>query len=183
MSNAPSMRRAEKLMTEEAIMQCLAEGYCGRLSTVSADGYPYCVPLLYIWMNGKIFVHGTAAKGHLRTNIEANSKACFELDVPGQVFNYGRFECDVSISYRSVIAFGTIEVVPEQELKQLFCEQLMAKYGTPDSGRPKGFFPRLNQINVYALSIERLTGKEQILPPLAQQWPSIDRTATPDARP
>ena len=59
----------------------------------------------------------------------------------------------------------------------------MAKYGKPETIRPKGFFPRLDIITVYAISVERITGKEQVLPPLSEQWPAVDRTKTPNARP
>jgi uncharacterized protein len=57
----------------------------------------------------------------------------------------------------------------------------MAKYGKPDTQRPKGFFPRIDIITVYAVTIERMTGKEQFLPPLSEQWPAKDRTKTPNA--
>jgi hypothetical protein len=59
----------------------------------------------------------------------------------------------------------------------------MAKYGKPDTGRPKGFFPRLDIITVYAISVERMTGKEMAFPALSEQWPAKDRTKTPNARP
>jgi hypothetical protein len=59
----------------------------------------------------------------------------------------------------------------------------MEKYGKPDSIRPKNFFPRLDIITVYALTIDRMTGKELLLPELSEQWPAKDRTRTPNARP
>jgi hypothetical protein len=34
---------------------------------------------------------------------------------------------------------------------------------------------------VYAISVERMTGKEQSMPPLSEQWPAKDRTKTPNA--
>ena len=57
----------------------------------------------------------------------------------------------------------------------------MAKYGKPETQRPKGFFPRIDVITVYAIAVERLTGKEQALPPLSEQWPAKDGTKTPNA--
>ena len=66
-----------------------------------------------------------------------------------------------------------------REAKQRFCEALMEKYGKPETGRPKGFFPRLDIITVYAITVERMTGKETPLPPLSEQWPAKDRTKTP----
>ena len=69
-------------------------GFAGRLATVSEDGYPYCVPLLYVWADGQVFLHGTSARGHLRRNVEREPRVCFEIDEPDEVFDYGRFECD-----------------------------------------------------------------------------------------
>jgi|SRR3954471_1372947 hypothetical protein len=72
-------------------------------------------------------------------------------------------------------------VVEERAVKQRFCEALLAKYGKPDTTRPKGFFPRLDMITVYAISVQRMTGKEMALPPLSEQWPAKDRTKMPNA--
>ena len=148
----------------------------------SEGGYPYCTPLLYIWMDGEIFVHTTSAKSHFRANVEREQRVCFETDEPDEVFDYGRFECDSGLAYKSVIAFGKIRIIDDRAAKQRFCEALMAKYGKQDTTRPKGFFPRIDAITVYAISIERMTGKETVLPPLSEQWPAKDRTQTPNAR-
>jgi uncharacterized protein len=134
-------------------------------------------------MDDQLFTHGTASRGHLRENVENDARVCFEIDAPGEIFDYGRFECDISVSYRSVVVFGKIKIVVDVPTKQRFCESLMAKYAKSDTGRPKGFFPRLNLICVYSVAIERVTGKEQVLPPPSEQWPAVDRTKTPLARP
>ena len=105
------------------------------------------------------------------------------MDEPGEVFAYGRFECASTVEYRSVILFGRIRVVEDPEAKQRFCEGLMAKYAEPDWDRPKGFFPRIDQITVYAITIERMTGKETPLPATSERWPAVDETKTPNARP
>jgi uncharacterized protein len=67
-----------------------------------------------------------------------------------------------------------------QATKQRFFEMLMTKYEKRNLDQPKGFFPRLNQITCYAVTIERMTGKEIPLPPLSEQWPAKDRTKTPN---
>src|SRR5882757_1137498 len=181
--SAPSLRRADRAMTSEDMLQALERGFAGRLATVSEDGYPYCVPVLYVWAERQVFLHGTSAPGHLQTNVEHEPRVCFELDEPDQVFDYGRFECDSGLAYRSVILFGRIRIAEDGAVKQRFCEALMAKYGKPDSLRPKAFFPRIDDITVYAISVERITGKEMALPALSEQWPAKDRTKTPHARP
>jgi uncharacterized protein len=167
-------------MPDEHMLETLARGYSGRLATVSEDGFPYCIPLLYLWIDGEVYFHTTSARGHLRANIERDRRVCFEVDEQEGVFDYGRFECDSGLAYRSVCLFGRIRIVDDKGVKQRFCEALMAKYGKPETKRPKGFFPRIDIITVYAIAVERMTGKEQSLPPLCEQWPAKDRTKTPN---
>ena len=181
--SAPPLRRTDKQMTDERALAFLAGGLCGRIASVGADGWPYCVPLLYVWADGEVLVHNPAARGHFRANVDHNPRVCFEVDEAGEVFDYGRFECDTSVAYRSVVVFGTIRIVEDAHAKQRFFDALMAKYGKPDTGRPKGFFPRIDIITVYAISVDRMTGKEMALPALSEQWPAKDRTKTPNARP
>jgi uncharacterized protein len=181
--SSPQLRRADRAMSQQNASDMLERAFSGRLATIGEDGYPYCVPLLYIWLDGELYVHTANGKGHFRANVEREPRVCFEIDEPGEVFDYGRFECDSGLAYRSVILFGKIQIVEDRTIKQRFCEGLMAKYGRPDTGRPKGFFPRIDVITVYAVSVERMTGKEMALPPLSEQWPAKDRTKTPSARP
>jgi hypothetical protein len=182
MSALPEVRRPDKEMGQVEAHALLARGFSGALATVDADGQPYVTPLLYVWDGAEVWVHNTAARGHLRANIEANDRVCFEVDEAGPVFAYGRFECDTAVAYASVVVFGRIRVVADRGAKQGFCEALMAKYGPADATRPAGFFPRLAQITVYAIAIDRLTAKRTPLPAVAEQWPALDRSATPDAR-
>ena len=183
MSSAPQVRRTDRVMTDERIGEMLARGYAGRLGTVGADGWPYVVPLLYVWMNREIWVHNTSARGHLRTNVEHEPRVCFEIDDPGEVFAYGRFECDSSVAYRSVVVFGRVRIIEEAVQRTAFFDALMAKYGNPDWERPAGFYPRLHQVTIYAIAVERMTGKELPLPAPPERWPAIDRTKSPGAKP
>jgi nitroimidazol reductase NimA-like FMN-containing flavoprotein (pyridoxamine 5'-phosphate oxidase superfamily) len=67
-------------------------------------------------------VHNTRVRGHLRDNVDRDPRACFEIDEPGEIFPYGRTECDTSIAYRSVVAFGRIRIVEDRAQKQRFFE-------------------------------------------------------------
>jgi nitroimidazol reductase NimA-like FMN-containing flavoprotein (pyridoxamine 5'-phosphate oxidase superfamily) len=178
--SAPPLRRIDKLMSEERTLDLLAHGYCGRIASVGADGWPYCVPLLYVWTGGEVLVHTSAAHGHFRANVDHDPRVCFEVDDPGEVYNYGRFECDSGLAFRSVIVSGAIRIVGDGAAKAVFFDAFMAKYGKPDSGRPKQFYPRLNDVTVYALAPERITGKETLLPAVSEQWPAKDRTKSPN---
>lgn len=101
-----------------------------------------------------------------RSVIERDARACFEVDEPVKVFDYGRFECDTGLAYSSAIAHGRVRIVDDRAAKSRFFDALLAKYGTGVPGRPK-----------------RITGKQCPLPPISEQWPALDRTKSPNAKP
>ena len=170
------------MLAEEEARDLIRSAYCGRVATVSADGWPYVVPLLHIFDGEIITMHNTATRGHFRLNVERDARACFEADEPIKVFDYGRFECDSGLAYRSAIAYGQIQIVKDESTKIRFFDAFLAKYGTGVPGRPKSFYPRLNEVTVYALTVERITGKHCPLPSVSEQWPALDRTKTPNAK-
>jgi nitroimidazol reductase NimA-like FMN-containing flavoprotein (pyridoxamine 5'-phosphate oxidase superfamily) len=155
----------------------LTHAYAGRLATIGANGYPYIVPLLFVWLDGEVWVHNTRVRGHLRDNVDRVQKVCFEVDEPGPVFPYGSTECDTSIAYRSVVAYGTIRIVDDREQKQRFFAALLDKYRDPKWDRERYSFPRIDHVTVYAIAIREMTGKQTPLPAPEAQWPASDRRA------
>ena len=130
--SAPSfaVRRADLEMDAKSAAAALARGYAGSLATTGPEGWPYVVTLLYVWDNEIVYVYNSRADGHLSRNIDAGSRACFLVDEPGSVYGYGRFDCDTSLSYSSVMVFGSVERVASREAKKSFCDNLMRKYGS-----------------------------------------------------
>ncbi|MEJ6023954.1 pyridoxamine 5'-phosphate oxidase family protein [Ramlibacter sp. PS4R-6] len=183
MSEAPNLRRADRQMPDDEAWNALRSAYCGRVATASASGEPYVCPMLFVVKGGEIWFHNTHAEGHLRRNVDQNARACFEVDDPGEVFAYGRFACDTGLAYRSVVAYGAVRIVDEAEAKAGFFDALMARYYPTDPDRPRGFYPRLDGVTVYAIAVERITGKQTVLPAAEDLWPARDRTQTPGARP
>jgi nitroimidazol reductase NimA-like FMN-containing flavoprotein (pyridoxamine 5'-phosphate oxidase superfamily) len=171
------------LLAEAEARELITNAYSGRVANVGSDGWPYVVPLLHVFAGDVINMHNAAVRGHFRLNVERDARACFEVDEPVRVFDYGRFECDSGLAYRSAIAYGRIEIVEDRSAKTRFFDTFLAKYGTGVPGRPKGFYPRLDEVTVYALTVERITGKHCPLPPVSEQWPALDRTKSPGAKP
>ena len=182
MSDLPQLKRTDKLMSAAETTGLLTQAYAGRLATVGANGYPYIVPLLFVWLDGEIWVHNTRVRGHLRDNVDRDQRVCFEADEPGPIFPYGSTECDTSIAYRSVVAYGTIRIVEDREQKQRFFAALLDKYRDPKWDRPRYSFPRIDQVTVYAIAIREMTGKQTPLPPPEAQWPATERAQSSDAR-
>jgi nitroimidazol reductase NimA-like FMN-containing flavoprotein (pyridoxamine 5'-phosphate oxidase superfamily) len=177
------MRRADKEMSASRASELLATAYCGRLASVGPDGAPYVCPLLYVWRQGQVWLHNTSALGHLQRNILHEPRVCFEVDVPGEAYAYGRFQCDTALEYQSVLVFGQLEVIRDRDQKAAFFDALMSKYYAQETDRPTGFYPRLDEVTVYALRVDRITGKETSLPAAGARWPFVDKTKSPNAVP
>ncbi|MGD9886315.1 MAG: hypothetical protein AB7F22_23565 [Reyranella sp.] len=59
----------------------------------------------------------------------------------------------------------------------------MAKYQRGRPGAPGGLLSAPRPDHVCVLSVERLTGKEIVLPEIAGRWRALDRSKTPTGRP
>jgi nitroimidazol reductase NimA-like FMN-containing flavoprotein (pyridoxamine 5'-phosphate oxidase superfamily) len=169
------LRRADKIMSAAEVREFLASVHCGRTATLGADGYPYVVPNLFVWMDERIFLHTARQRGHFLANVEFCDRVCFEADQPGETFPYGPVECDTSIAFRSVVVFGRIGIVSSQETKQRFFTAFMTKYAPQDSwGRSKDSFPRIDSTILYSILPEIMTGKQTPLPTAEKRWRRAD---------
>ena len=152
------MRRNKQEMSKEAAEAVLSRGTSGVLSLLGDDGYPYGVPLSYVYRDGKIYFHSAKA-GHKIDAVQRNPKASFcviDLDqvVPGEFTTY----------FRSVIAFGKIEILSEPEEIRRTLRLLADRYSSsePEENIQKEMEDGLPRLHMLCLTIEHMTGKEAI---------------------
>src|SRR5690349_21323224 len=138
------VRRKDKEMSEGEVAALLRRAMLAHFATVGTDGAPYVVPNLFVYEGGKIYLHTTVAAGHFGTNVAQSPRISFALSEMGEVFAYGEFECDTSVSYASVVGFGTVHIESETAEKARFFDRFLAKYAAPTWQRPKSFYPRLD---------------------------------------
>ena len=116
------MRRYKQQLTEEECIGILDGGYRGVLSVIGDGGYPYAIPINYVFFDGKLYFH-CARSGHKLDAIRACDKACFTvLDEP--VKEPGEWWYHV----RSVICFGRIHIVTDGQEKESILWRLGSKY-------------------------------------------------------
>ncbi len=150
-----------QLMTEEEIEAFLAEEGVGRLGTVSADGTPYVVPLSFVYEDGCIYYHWFRDDGRKAENIAATTRVCFEVD----------WCTKDQLSYKSVIADGTVEEVTELCEKSLILGLLEEKFpayasGSGHSKAVRGVFDAgreamVKAVRVFRIRVEQVTGKKK----------------------
>jgi uncharacterized protein len=177
------LRRKDREMSADEVEALLHRLPLAYFATVGPEGEPYVVPNLFVYEERHVYLHTAAASGHFGRNVDQDPRISFSATEMGQVFPYGRFECDTSAGYASVIGFGRVQRLGDADAKARFFDRFLTKYADPTWARPKSFYPRLDDVAVYAVVIERLTGKKSPAVPVEQQWPAQDRTKSPGAVP
>ena len=152
------MRRRKQALSLESCVEVLRKGTSGVLAVSGDDGYPYAVPLSYVYDDGRLFFH-CAPSGHKLDAIAGNEKASFcvidqDHVVPEEYTTY----------FRSVIAFGTLRILEEDGEKRAAIEKLAVKYAPADSreNRDRAIDRDWAPLCMLEMTVEHLSGKEAI---------------------
>lgn len=149
------MRRHKQQLEHSEVEEVLARGKTGVLAVVGDGGYPYTVPINYVFADGKIYMH-SAKSGHKIDAIRGCDKASFcVIDADDVVPE------DYSTNFRSVVAFGRVRIMEDEAEKMAALRKLGDKY---NPGQPEALdrevahgFARLHMIE---FDIEHVTGKQ-----------------------
>ena len=157
MSEFRDMRRKRQQLSESESIGILQKATSGTLALLGDNGYPYAVPISYVYHEGKLYFH-SALSGHKVDAIRQCDKASFcvieQDDV--QPKKYTTF-------FRSVIAFGRIHVI-EDEAEKLSTARMLGNRYNPndDESLKKEIESGLSRMLMIRFDIEHLTGKEAI---------------------
>lgn len=147
------MRRHGQQLDTHVCEQILATAPRGVLAVLGDEGYPYAVPLDFVYSDDKLFFH-SAPEGHKLDAIAACVKASFCVLDEGQ-----REESDWWYHFNSVIVFGRMRIVTEPDLKLDALRKLGAKYFPEGYDIEADIAKNLARVAMLELSVEHLTGK------------------------
>ncbi len=152
------MRRKRQKLSKEECEEILFRGTSGVLAVSGDDGYPYAVPLSYLYENGKLFFH-CAKAGHKLDSILRNEKASFCVIAQDQIVPE-----EYTTYFRSVIVFGKIRVMEEDDARRTAIEKLALKYAPGESveSREQAIEREYKPLCMLELSAEHISGKEAI---------------------
>ena len=157
MSEFRDMRRKRQQLSESESIGILQKATSGTLALLGDNGYPYTVPISYVYHEGKLYFH-SALSGHKVDAIRQCDKASFcvieQDDVQPKKY---------TIFFRSVIAFGRIHVI-EDEAEKLSTARILGNRYNPndDESLKKEIESGLSRMLMIRFDIEHLTGKEAI---------------------
>lgn len=150
------MRKSRQEIREQSILdEILSSQLICRLAMVDG-GRPYIIPVNYGYRDGCLYIH-SAPEGKKIDLLRTNPEVCFEVEDKMEITK-GEKACDWSTRYRSVVGYGTAEILSDGESKQKGLELLMAQHGAPEL---KEFNQKnLDRMVILKLTITSLTGKQ-----------------------
>ncbi len=149
------MRRFGQQISEEECIRILKEQPRGVLSVIGDDGYPYGMPLNHYYCedDGHLYFHG-AKEGH---KIDAISK-CDKVSYC--VYDEGyRKEGEWALNINSVIIFGRIRTVEDEDKKRKICSDLCRKFTDDEEYLQRELANSFSRVNCLEFIPEHMTGK------------------------
>lgn len=157
MSEFRAMRRKHQQLTEEKSIGILQKSTAGTLALLGDNGYPYAVPISYVYHEGKLYFH-SAKTGHKVDAIHNCDKASFCVIDKDDIHpeKYTTF-------FRSVIVFGRISIIEDEQEKLATARLLGDRYNpNQEEALQKELEKGLSRMVMIRFDIEHLTGKEAI---------------------
>lgn len=149
-----AMRKNSRQESLETAEQILKQGRYGVLSVQGDEGYPYGVPVNYVYDHGKLYFH-CALEGHKLDSIEKNPKVSFCVVGKEQVWQEKFTTC-----YESAIAFGTAKQLHDKDHKRQILIKLIEKYCADFLEKGQAYAEKsLDETGIVEITIEHLTAK------------------------
>lgn len=147
------MRRFKQALPEQECQEIVKNAYRGMLAVLGDGGYPYALPINFVYADGHIWFH-CAREGHKMDAIRACDKACFTvIDEPVKEEN------DWWYHVRSVICFGRIQEVSDNAVRLARLRQLGAKYFPEGYDLESDMTKNGPQAAVLDFVVEHMSGK------------------------
>ena len=151
------MRRIHQQLTEKETLSLLRTATSGVLCLTADDGYPYGVPMSFAFRDGHLYMH-TARKGHKVDAIRHSQKASFTVIVQDEIHAE-----EFTTYFRSVICFGTIRIMDDDDHKLAAARWLASRYSPTDAeGMEREIARSGDAMYMLDFAIEQMTGKEAI---------------------
>jgi len=150
------MRRNRQLLSTEDTKAVLDRCTNGVLACRADEGYPYAVPLSYVYFNNRIYFHSAKA-GHKMDAITRDPRVSFAVVDEDTIVSK-----EYTTYFRSAIAFGRARIAEGEERLEAF-RALVEKYSgdQPEEARHREI-AGCTQAVIVAVDVEHITGKEAV---------------------
>ena len=149
------MRRFKQQLSEEECRHILKTEKRGVLAVNGDGGYPYTIPINYIYEeeSGKIYFHG-AKEGHKIDALLRDPKASF------CVYDHGYRQLGAwAYTVKSVVVFGRLRMLEDREEMIELSRRLGRKYYPTEEELEAEIAHSGKRVQILELAMEHMTGK------------------------
>ncbi len=150
------MRRFKQQLSKEETTEILKSGKTAVLGVTGDEGYPYTVPVNYVYEDGKIYIHGAKA-GHKFDAIKRNEKVSLCVIEKDDIVKE-----ELTTYFRSVILFGRAKLLEKEDEVFHAAEVFGLKYNEDKDAVDKEIKREWSGLCCIEIQIEHMTGKEAI---------------------
>ena len=152
-----SVRRRDRLLTEEEALDLLKRGEYGVLSMVSETGGAYGIPISYVWDGAESVYFHCAPEGRKLRCFAADDRASFCVVGHTKVIPH-----QFTTAYESVLLEGHIRMNFPEEERWHALELLLKKYSPDHTETGMKYAERsFHRTNILRLDVERMSGKRK----------------------
>jgi len=119
---------------------------------------PYMVPMFFGYDGEKIYFH-TALIGKKVDMLRKNRRVCFEIEGQYKFKDHNTIACKWTAQFESVIGYGIIREINEDDSKIYGLNQIMKKYSKKEWEYSSNM---LDQTLILCLEIESMSGKRSV---------------------
>ena len=147
------MRRYKQQLTEEECIEILQKTPRGVLAVLGDNGYPYTVPLNFVYDDHRLYFH-CAKEGHKLDAIRACDKVSFCVLSEGV-----KEPTSWWFHFKSVVCFGKVHIIDDPVTKDVKLRLLGAKYFPESYDIDADMAQSAPNAVVLELEIEHFSGK------------------------
>ncbi len=150
------IRRAKKEISNDAARQLLHESKRGVLAVNGDDGYPYAIPVNYLYdeEQGKIYFHGAKA-GHKVDSLKKCDKVCFTV-----FGNETIKDLEWAPYWQSTVVFGRCHLLETNEETEQILRRVARRYYPNEATIDEEIASSVRAVQMYEITIEHMSGKE-----------------------
>lgn len=153
-----TIRRTDRILDNQRAVELLHTGEYGFLAMVNADGGGYGIPISYAATEGVIYFH-CAPEGHKLDNLRSENRVTFTV-----VGHTGVVPDKFTTAYESVMVFGPVEEVSDDDERLLALRLLVKKYSAGHEEVAEKYIKgSFHRTAVLKLVIQSLTAKAKVI--------------------
>lgn len=148
--------RHKTVSSHKEILEIIGKCQWCHLAMTDDHGEPYVIPMNFGFRDDTIYMHG-AQEGKKISILKNHPRVCIHFSTD-HVLRYQSEEmaCSWSMKYRSVLCYGTVEFILDEEVKRAALDIIMANY----SDRQFHYNPpSLREVNCWKIRVERFDGR------------------------